>query len=705
MARTLTHGQAITPATFTGQQVTSTANDSGQPDDQAALPHVLIERQDGTFFDEGVLPTGVTQPTGGEGLLGALGNLIQLLTLATNTSGTTGAGFNVRVTAGGGGGGGIADSVTVTNTVAVTGAVSISNFPATQPVSGTVSVGNFPATQTVAGAVSVSNLPSDPALNGALPTGVSMPAGGTNLLGVLGGVLKALNGVLNTRALSSGTDSVTVAGTVGISGTATVAGAVSVSNFPGTQAVSGTVSVGNFPATQTVAGSVSVSNLPGDPALNGALPTGVSMPTGGTSMLGILGGIYSKLSGTLQTRALSSGTDSVTVTGGVTVSGTATVSGAVSVSNFPATQTVAGSVTVGNFPATQAISAASLPLPTGAATAVKQPAFSTAGSASADVLSVQGIASMTPLKTDGSGVTQPVSAPAGAALALDGTDSTDTNATQATAGVGLRGWLSTAVALSRGTAGGHKTNTRYLQNNVDKVTVFGIDGNGTDGIDPVGTGAGAIAGSTVTGYGIRGWLSTLVGLFQSSGGANVAVVGGLGSDGTGSGAGTQVGGTPGQGMRGWLSSIVGLLQNGTALVQTQARNASLWQIAKAAPITTSGGSGTLNCSSFQHGQLALEIDAATVGGPATTPATLTFSVDTVDQNNVVIQGGIWQQSTPTPEAGGTILLNIGPGVATFQTNKVGASVLLGQRLQVNWVVALGTRTSASWPTSGQLYVN
>jgi hypothetical protein len=58
---------------------------------------------------------------------------------------------------------------------------------------------------------------------------------------------------------------------------------------------------------------------------------------------------------------------------------------------------------------TQPVSAASLPLPTGAATAAKQPALGTAGSASADVISVQGVASMTALKVDGSAVTQPVS--------------------------------------------------------------------------------------------------------------------------------------------------------------------------------------------------------------------------------------------------------------------------------------------------------
>jgi hypothetical protein len=58
---------------------------------------------------------------------------------------------------------------------------------------------------------------------------------------------------------------------------------------------------------------------------------------------------------------------------------------------------------------TQPVSAASLPLPTGASTAAKQPALGTAGSASSDVISIQGIASMTAVKVDGSAVTQPVS--------------------------------------------------------------------------------------------------------------------------------------------------------------------------------------------------------------------------------------------------------------------------------------------------------
>lgn len=73
------------------------------------------------------------------------------------------------------------------------------------------------------------------------------------------------------------------------------------------------------------------------------------------------------------------------------------------------TQPVSGTVTANAGSGTMAVSAAALPLPAGASTAAKQPGLGTAGTASADVLSVQGVASMTALKVDGSAVTQPVS--------------------------------------------------------------------------------------------------------------------------------------------------------------------------------------------------------------------------------------------------------------------------------------------------------
>lgn len=61
------------------------------------------------------------------------------------------------------------------------------------------------------------------------------------------------------------------------------------------------------------------------------------------------------------------------------------------------------------YQATQPVSAASLPLPSGASTAAKQPALGVAGTASSDVISIQGISGMTALKVDGTATTQPVS--------------------------------------------------------------------------------------------------------------------------------------------------------------------------------------------------------------------------------------------------------------------------------------------------------
>lgn len=81
---------------------------------------------------------------------------------------------------------------------------------------------------------------------------------------------------------------------------------------------------------------------------------------------------------------------------------------------------------------TQPVSAASLPLPSGASTAAKQPALGTAGTASADVITVQGVASMTALKVDGSAVTQPVSAASLPLPALAATSTKQSDGSQKT---------------------------------------------------------------------------------------------------------------------------------------------------------------------------------------------------------------------------------------------------------------------------------
>ena len=80
----------------------------------------------------------------------------------------------------------------------------------------------------------------------------------------------------------------------------------------------------------------------------------------------------------------------------------------------------------------------SLPLPTGASTAAKQPALGTAGSASADVLSVQGIASMTPIQV----------ADNGGSLTVDGTVSITANSAVNVAQVGGTNTVSGGTAGS-----------------------------------------------------------------------------------------------------------------------------------------------------------------------------------------------------------------------------------------------------------------
>ncbi len=94
----------------------------------------------------------------------------------------------------------ITGAVSVSNfpaTQPVSGTVAVSNLPATQPVSGTVSVGNFPATQPVSGSVSVSNFPAtQPVSLASLP----LPAGAATdaTLAALQGELDAIEAKLPT---------------------------------------------------------------------------------------------------------------------------------------------------------------------------------------------------------------------------------------------------------------------------------------------------------------------------------------------------------------------------------------------------------------------------------------------------------------------------------------------------------------------------
>jgi hypothetical protein len=93
---------------------------------------------------------------------------------------------------------------------------------------------------------------------------------------------------------------------------------------------------------------------------------------------------------------------------------------------------------------TGAVTVASSALPTGAATAAKQPALGTAGTASPDVLSVQGIASMTPITTTISGTPS---------VSISGTPSVSiSNSPTVTANIGTSGSLALDATLTGGSA-------------------------------------------------------------------------------------------------------------------------------------------------------------------------------------------------------------------------------------------------------------
>jgi hypothetical protein len=95
------------------------------------------------------------------------------------------------------------------------------------------------------------------------------------------------------------------------------------------------------------------------------------------------------------------GTDTVTLAGCVRKDTAAVDAGVADGDRVNCATDSAGRLRTTAADTTQPVSAASLPLPSGAATAAKQPGLGTAGASSPDVISVQGIASGTALPVSG----------------------------------------------------------------------------------------------------------------------------------------------------------------------------------------------------------------------------------------------------------------------------------------------------------------
>lgn len=278
------------------------------------------------------------------------------------------------------------------------------------PVAGVVDIGNTVdvtgSTVAISGTVPVSAaaLP--------LPTGAATAALQTQPGVDIGDV--TINNAAGASAVNiqDGGNSITVDGTVAISGTVPISAvALPLPSGAATAAKQPALGTAGIPSADvlSVQGVASMTALKVD-------GSAVTQPVSGTVTANAGSGTFAISAAALP---LPSGaaTSALQTQPGVDI-------GDVTVNNA----TGAAAVNIQDGGNSITVDATALPLPTGASTAAKQPALGTAGTASADVITVQGIASMTALKVDGSAVTQPVSGTVTASnttgnVANDGVDS------------------------------------------------------------------------------------------------------------------------------------------------------------------------------------------------------------------------------------------------------------------------------------------
>jgi len=234
----------------------------------------------------------------------------------------------------------------------------------------------------------------------ALPSGAATAAHqitqNTSLSAIVTSV-QLLDDAVYTDGTGTPSKALAVAGTDGTNPqiiSTNVSGHINVADGGNSITVDGAVS-----ATQS--GSWNVTNISGTVSLPTGASTSAKQDTIITSVQLIDDAIYTDATGTPTVGIAVMGTDgtnpqliSVTTAGLVNI---ADGGGLISIDDGAGSLTVDGTIT------------ANLGTIGGASTAVKQPALGTAGTASTDVITVQGIASMTALRVDGAGGTFPVS--------------------------------------------------------------------------------------------------------------------------------------------------------------------------------------------------------------------------------------------------------------------------------------------------------
>jgi hypothetical protein len=297
------------------------------------------------------------------------------------------------------------ENVTVTVGAAITGTVTVSNFPASQAVTfSAVSISNFPASQavtfsdasltntqlrasavTVGGTITVGNFPASQAVTfGQAIVSASNITGLNNSVGTDGNTPTSTN-FIKIGGHQDGSNQVEHIVHVSAGGSMKVDASDSTVTFG---AIRGTVTIGN---TVTIAGTVT-ANPTGTQTIAGTVTANVvsspSLVGGGYNNFQDLIGnnsfsVYGNVDIESINSALPAGTNQI---GSVTASISGTVP--ISISSV----TVGNSVTIGSF-ATSVTARLINP----AGTTVTYAEVGTAGSPSIDVLSIQGVTSGTPI--------------------------------------------------------------------------------------------------------------------------------------------------------------------------------------------------------------------------------------------------------------------------------------------------------------------
>lgn len=306
-------------------------------------------------------------------------------------------------------------------TVSAGGALKVDGSAVTQPISGTITANAGTGTFTTSDANVVSQGSTTSGEKGFLQLGAVTTAAPTYTTAQTSPLSLDTSGNLRTSVNNTVAVSGTVAATQSGTWTVGISAAQTIAVTQATAANLNATVTGTVAATQSGTWNIgTLATITNPVTVTGTVTANIGT-TGGITVA--QGSTTSGQSGPLAQGAVT--TAAPTYTTAQTSPLSLTTAGALRVDGSAATQPVSGTVTANAGTGTFAISAAALPLPSGAATSAKQPALGTAGSASADVITVQGIASMTALKVDGSAVTQPVS---GTVTSNQGTANTTANA-------------------------------------------------------------------------------------------------------------------------------------------------------------------------------------------------------------------------------------------------------------------------------------